>query len=169
MQAVFSAEDIARAVDRLADDIAQNASGITHCAVLMDGAMIFASDLLRALYKRGIDPITLSFRLSSYGKARQSSGRVRVTADIEGDVTGAHVLIVDDVLDSGATLDFAKAHIEALGAATVTTCVFADKPYPGRTLTADFIGVTAPDKFLIGYGLDDAARKRGLPEIWAAG
>ena len=129
--------------------------------------MIFAADLLRALYGRGVDPQTVSLRLSSYGAARESSGRVRVTADIDADLTGAHVLIVDDVLDSGATLDFARAHITGLGAAQVTTCVFAVKPYAGREINADYAGIDAPDKFLIGYGLDDAGRKRGLPGIWA--
>ena len=167
MQPVLSAQDIAQIVDRLAGDIAAERPDLTHCAVLMDGAMIFAADLLRALYGRGLDPQTVSLRLSSYGSARESSGRVRVTADIDADLTGAHVLIVDDVLDSGATLDFARAHITGLGAAQVTTCVFAVKPYAGREINADYAGIDAPDKFLIGYGLDDAGRKRGLPGIWA--
>lgn len=169
MQPCLTPAQIQTIVDRLALQIAAAPGDIDVCAVLMDGAMIFAADLLRALYENGVDPKTASLRLSSYGTDRQSSGQVRITADIETHLTGAHVLIVDDVLDSGATLDFAAAHIFALGAAKVTTCVFAAKPYPGRTVTADFIGWDAPDAFLVGYGLDDGYRKRGLPGIWMVG
>lgn len=169
MQPCLTSAQISDRVARLAAQIKTAEPPIDVCAVLMDGAMIFAADLLRALYREGVDPKTISLRLSSYGAARESSGDVRVTGDIETDVTGTHVLIVDDVLDSGATLDFAKAHILGLGAARVSTCVFAEKPYPGRAVIADYAGWQAPDAFLVGYGLDDNLQKRGLPGIWSVG
>lgn len=166
---LLSEDRIAENIDRLAVQISAAIPDITACVILMDGAMIFAADLLRALYKAGIDPKTFSLRLSSYGDAQISSGAVKITADIDADLTGAHVLIIDDVLDSGATLDFARTHILNMGAAKVSACVFADKPCAGRTVNADFIGWSAPDAFLVGYGLDDGYKKRGLPGIYALG
>lgn len=166
MQPCISPVQIQTRIDGLAARIRQSEDSIDICAVLMDGAMIFAADLLRALYNEGVDPKTVSLRLSSYGDAREMTGAVRVTANIEADLNGAHVLIVDDVLDSGNTLDFARRHILALGAAKVSTCVFAQKPYAGRKTAADYTGWEAPDAFLVGYGLDDARKKRGLPGIW---
>ncbi len=165
MRQVLTPAQISGHVDRLAEEISKTAPDISACIVLMDGAMIFAADLLRALYTRGIDPRTFSLRLSSYGKARETSGRVRVTADIDADISAEHVLIIDDVLDSGATLDFARAHVLGLGAAKVSACVFARKPYARRIVMADYAGWDAPDAFLIGYGLDDGHKARGLPGI----
>jgi len=167
MQPLLAPAQIAVIVDDLAKKISSASPDITSCVVLMDGAMIFAADLLRALYGCGLDPKTYSLRLSSYGADKVSSGQVRITADIEADLTGDHVLIIDDVLDSGKTLEFARDHLLAKGARKVSTCVFACKPYAERKMTADYFGWSAPDAFLVGYGLDDACRLRGLPGIFA--
>ena len=163
----LSAPQIHDIVARLAGEISQAKPQITVCAVLMDGAMIFAADLLRALYGCGVNPKTYSLGLSSYGDARNSCGAVQVTSEITADLTGEHVLIIDDVLDSGATLAFARDYIMARGAASVCACVFARKPYPGRSVDADYAGWDAPEAFLVGYGLDDERRFRGMPGIGA--
>ena len=163
----LSAPQIHDIVIRLSKEIAGAKPQITACAVLMDGAMIFAADLLRALYGCGVNPKTYSLGLSSYGTERNSSGAVQVTSEISANLTGEHALIIDDVLDSGATLAFARDYIMTRGAASVSACVFARKPYPGRIIDADYAGWDAPDAFLVGYGLDDEYRFRGMPGIGA--
>jgi hypoxanthine phosphoribosyltransferase len=138
-------------------------------APVLTGAFIFAADLLRALYKHGADPLVDFVQLSSYGGARASSGVVTLLKDFSVDVKGRHVLLVDDVLDSGRSLHFGKGMIEDRGAAAVKTCVLVKKlTGHAEDLKCDYIGFEAgADDFLIGYGMDDDARKRGVPFIGA--
>ena len=104
--------------------------------------------------------------LSSYGSGTESSGRVRVVRDIVDDVRHREVLLVDDILESGLTLSFAKNLLLERGANHVSICTLLDKPGKRRTsLNADFVGFEAGDEFLVGYGLDWAHRFRGLPYI----
>ncbi|MEE9347432.1 MAG: phosphoribosyltransferase family protein [Robiginitomaculum sp.] len=151
-------QDLARAVDgQCPDDFVM--------IVLMDGGMVFAADLLRALFGLGRNPQMGSLGLSSYGAGRQSRGVVRVTQELQMDISGRDVLIVDDVLESGASLEFARDYLIGRGANSVRSCALARKPYEGRKAQADFVGFDAPDKFLLGYGLDDDLRYRGQPYI----
>ena len=104
--------------------------------------------------------------LSSYGTKTESSGRVKVVRDIVDDVRQRDVLLVDDILESGLTLSFAKNLIKERGAHRVWVCTLLDKPNKRRAeLEADFVGFRAGDEFLVGYGLDWAHRFRGLPYI----
>ncbi len=104
--------------------------------------------------------------LSSYGAGTESSGQVRILRDIVDDVHGRDVLVVDDILESGLTLSFAKKHLSDLGARRVWICTLLDKPQRRRTdIAADFVGFKTGDEFLVGYGLDWAHRYRGLPYI----
>lgn len=167
MNVLISEAEIAVQVDRLADTVSTHMPPDFTAVILMDGAMVFAADLLRALYAKGVNPPVCSLGLSSYGASRETSGEVKITSDLTENLKGRAVLLIDDVLESGHTLTFAKTYVIARGANSVSSCVFAQKPY-GRPLTiAEFVGWQAPDRFLVGYGLDDKGRYRGQPFISA--
>lgn len=133
---------------------------------LLQGAIPFAADLMRAFERRTRHPILDSLWLESYRDARESSGKVVVRADISRSVEGRPVLIVDDVFDSGRTIAYARAHLMAKGASRTLACAFVRKPQAlGEPI--DAIGWDAPADFLVGYGMDDKGRYRGLPYIAA--
>ena len=121
---------------------------------------------MRALESRGRHPIYDSLWLESYRDARESSGKVVVRADISRSVEGRPVLIVDDVFDSGRTIAYARAHLMAKGATRTLACAFVRKPQ-AMNEPIDAVGWDAPDVFLVGYGMDDSGRYRGLPYIAA--
>ena len=166
LRILLSAEEIAARVNALADKLAPRMDDSWTLVALLQGAIPFASDLLRALAERGVHPILDSLWLESYRDARESSGKVVVRADISRPIEGRHVLIVDDVFDSGRTIAYARAHLVAKGALDALACAFVRKPQAmGEPI--DAIGWDAPDDFLVGYGMDDKGRYRGLPYIAA--
>lgn len=167
MDILITETEIATRIDALAQRILKDLGPDFTCAALMDGAFIFSADLMRALSRLGARPHFESLGLSSYGAQRRSSGKVTITAPLSAPLSEQTVLILDDVLESGRTLDAAFNIIKAQGAARVLSCVFASKPYPKRSREADYVAWHAPDRFLVGYGLDDAGRDRGLPFIGA--
>jgi hypoxanthine phosphoribosyltransferase len=134
--------------------------------VILLGATPFAADLLRALAGQGVHPHFDAIWLESYHDARTSSGRVAVRADVSRQVAGRGVLLIDDVFDTGRTIAFARQHLLAQGAREVVTCVFARKP-DAAPAGLDAWAWDAPDRFLVGYGMDDAGRWRGLPYLGA--
>ena len=157
--------EIARRVEALADQLADVNEDWTVVA-LLQGAIPFAADLMRAFARRDRQPLYDSLWLESYRDARQSSGKVVVRADISRSIEGRPVLILDDVFDSGRTIAFARAHLLAKGATRTTVAAFVRKPASlGEPIEA--VGWDAPDAFLVGYGMDDAGRYRGLPFIAA--
>lgn len=163
---LFSAEAIAARVDQLASGI--SAAGLDDFIVVavLKGSFIFAADLIRALHRHGLTPEIDFIYLASYDGERTSRGRVRVLRDLESDIRGRNVIIVDDILDSGRTLAFAKASLEERGAARVLTCVLVDKQVPrAAQIVPDFIGFSCPPVFVVGYGLDLRNRYRELPFI----
>jgi hypoxanthine phosphoribosyltransferase len=165
LRVLLSESDIAARVETLADGFTEVDDGWTVVA-LLQGAIPFATDLMRALARRGRHPLYDSLWLESYRDARESSGKVVVRADISRAVEGRPVLILDDVFDSGRTIAFARAHLMAKGAARTLACAFVRKPQAlGEAI--DAIGWDAPDHYLVGYGMDDAGRYRGLPWIAA--
>jgi hypoxanthine phosphoribosyltransferase len=165
LRVLLSEPEIAARVETLADGFAEVDDGWTVVA-LLQGAIPFATDLMRALARRGRHPLYDSLWLESYRDARESSGKVVVRADISRAVEGRPVLILDDVFDSGRTIAFARAHLMAKGAARTLACAFVRKPQAlGEAI--DAIGWDAPDHYLVGYGMDDAGRYRGLPWIAA--
>ena len=169
MRILFDEAAIARRIDELADELAGDLPEDFLLAPVLTGAFIFAADLLRALHKRGCDPYVDFVQLSSYGGARSSSGVVTLLKDFSVDVKGKTVLLVDDVLDTGRSLHFGKGMVLDRGATAAKTCVLVKK-LTGHAddLACDYIGFEAgPDDFLIGYGMDDAGRGRGLPVIGA--
>jgi hypoxanthine phosphoribosyltransferase len=166
IEVVFSAEDIARRVDELAKDIAGQELEPLLIVSVLNGSFVFAADLVRALHRAGVSPQVDFMSLSSYRSATTSSGRVEVLRDLEVDVAGRNVLIVDDILESGRTLAFAKDLISARGAARVLTCVLLDKPVPrAADIRADVCAFECPNAFVIGYGMDLAQRYRELPFV----
>ncbi len=134
--------------------------------VILLGATPFAADLLRALARRGIDLGFDALWLESYHDERQSSGRIVVRADISRPVKGRGVVLIDDVYDTGRTIAFARTHMLTKGAREVMTCVFARKPEAVME-GLDTWAWDAPPKYLVGYGMDDAGKWRGLPFLGA--
>lgn len=158
--------EIATRVDAMAEELARVIDSNWCVVQLMQGAAPFATDLMRALARRGVHPILDSLWLESYHDERESSGRVRVRADLARRVEGRPVLILDDVFDTGRTLAFASKHVISQGAVKTLTCAFIRKPASGDQ-PIDFFGFDCPDRYLVGYGMDDAGRYRGLPYVGA--
>ena len=162
----FSAAEIASRVDVMADELAQQLPADTLVVSVLKGSFVFAADLIRALSRAHADWSMDFLTLSSYGTGTQTTGNVRIVRDIVDEVRGRDVLLVDDILESGFTLSFAKNLLKERGAHRVWICTLLDKPGKRRTdLKADFVGFEAGDEFLVGYGLDWAHRFRGLPYI----
>ncbi|MEO1241191.1 MAG: phosphoribosyltransferase family protein [Pseudomonadota bacterium] len=170
MRTLYDEAAIAKRVDEMARDMAADLPREFLLAPVLTGAFIFAADLIRALHKHGADPLVDFVQLSSYGGARSSSGVVTLLKDFSVDVKDRHVLLVDDVLDTGRSLHFGKGMIADRGAADVKTCVLVKKlTGHAEDLNPDYIGFEAgAEDFLIGYGMDDDGLGRGLPLIGAA-
>ena len=130
---------------------------------VLKGSFVFIADLMRACQlKSDIEFIAVS----SYANATESSGRVNIKYDLQQDITGRHLVIVEDILDSGNTLAFLKQYFLAKGAASITIVTLLDKPARReKAVTADLAGFTIPDEFVVGYGLDFAQRYRNIPYI----
>lgn len=165
LRVLLDEAEIKQRIELLADALAQVDDGWTVVA-LLQGAIPFTADLMRAFERRGRHPIYDSLWLESYRDARESSGKVMVRADISRPIEGRPALILDDVFDSGRTIAYARAHLLAKGATQAIACVFVRKPQAmGERIEA--IGWDAPSDFLVGYGMDDRGRYRGLPYIAA--
>lgn len=168
IETVLSEADLMARIDDLAKRLAPSLKGEWTAINILIGATPFTSDLMKALARLEIHPILDALWLESYRDARESSGRVVVRADIAREVKGRGVLIIDDVFDTGRTLDFAKSHLLAKGAREVITCALARKPWaPEGETNVDFHAFDAPGRFLVGYGMDDSGLYRGLPYIGA--
>ena len=128
VKVIFSAETIAARIDEIAGQIAARKIDKLLVVAVLTGSFVFAADLIRALHRVGLTPEIDFLSLSSYREAMRSSGRVEILRDIETDVHDRNVLVIDDILESGRTLAFAKDLIAARGAAQVLTCVLLDKP-----------------------------------------
>ncbi len=166
LTALFAAEDIARRIETLADDIAEDFGEDFSLLCLMNGAFVFTADLARALAARGSRPRIEFASFKSYGKSTESSGRVRLIGELPGSLAGAKVLLVDDILDTGRTLLTAKMMAEEAEATSVATCVLLDKPARrAAPVEADYVGFTIDDVFVVGYGIDYAEKYRYLPDL----
>jgi len=166
LRILLSEGEVAARVDALAEELGARVDDGWTVVALLQGAIPFAADLMRALERRGRHPIYDSLWLESYRDARESSGKVMVRADISRAIEGRRALIVDDVFDSGRTIAYARAHLIAKGAVSTLACAFVRKPQAmGEPI--DLVGWDAPDAYLVGYGMDDAGRYRGLPYIAA--
>ncbi len=159
-------ETIARRVRELADEIArtygQDAAGLVLVPVL-SGALIFVADLMRCLpFKMRIAVMSVS----SYGVRTQATAQPQMVSDLRVDIRGRHVLVVDDILDTGNTLRFVTSRLKEGGAASVRLCVLLRKTAKApRDLQPDFLGFDIEDVFVVGYGLDYADQYRNWPDI----
>ena len=133
---------------------------------ILKGSFVFAADLLRALHDAGLAPEVEFMSLSSYRAGTVSADKVRVVRDIETDVRGRDVLIVDDILESGRTLAYARDLLVGRGATRVDLAVLLDKPGKRATeISAQYVGFECPDYFVVGYGMDVAHAFRELPYV----
>ena len=166
IEVIFSADIIARRIQDLAGEIADKNLKRLLVVPILKGSFIFAADLIRALHHSGLHPEVDFLTLSSYRDKTTSSGVVQVVRDIETEISGRDVLVIDDILESGRTLAHAKDLIAARGANSVTTCVLLDKPVRrAAQIGADLRAFDCPDIFVVGYGMDLAHRFRELPYV----
>jgi len=157
-------EEIQAKTEELAKRISEDYAGKDLLLVgVLKGGFMFLADLCRAIT---IDVSIDFISVSSYGNTTVSSGVVRILKDIDYDITGKHVLIVEDIVDTGLTLTYLKDLFAAKHCASVKVCTMLDKPSRRRVpLEVDYQGIVIPDKFVIGYGLDYAEKYRNLPDV----
>lgn len=160
-------DDIARRVAELGNEITAfyNGQPLTVVA-LLNGGLFFAADLIRNIH--GSDVRVDSFAASSY-ENDTSSGKLTIRGQLKLPVSGRHVLLVDDILDTGKTLEVTMEYFRSLGAASVRSCVFLNKildpSKPPRSVQVNWFGFEVPDLYVIGYGLDSRESFRNLPDV----
>ena len=166
IEVIYSSETIAARIDALASEIASiKAENLLVFAVLK-GSFVFAADLIRAMHHHGLAPEIDFLTLSSYRKSKTSSGQVTILRDLDLDVQGRTILLIDDILESGRTLAFAQDLLSARGASRIYTCVLLEKDVPRAVeVKADFRAFDCPEVFVVGYGMDVAHRFRELPFV----
>ncbi len=168
IEVLIAETDIAHRVGGLAGEIAATMPRDILAIVILKGSFVFAADLIRALERAGVEAQVDFMTLSSYGAGSTSSGEVLLTRDISESVEGRDVLLIDDILESGRTLLFARSLLLDRGARHVKTCLLLDKTGKRSVeIEADFCGFRIGDRFVVGYGLDYAHHYRGLPHIAA--
>ena len=166
VEVIYSADVIAKRLDELAGQIAALKIERLLVIAVLKGSFVFAADLIRAMHRCGIAPEIDFLTLSSYRKSKVSSGQVTILRDIDLDVENRTILLIDDILESGRTLAFAKDLLSARGAARIYTCVLLEKEVPRAVeITADFRAFACPEVFVVGYGMDVAHRLRELPFV----
>ena len=163
-EVLFSEEQLKTRVQEIAREIERDYAGKEIMLIsVLRGSFIFMADLCRAIDL----PCTLDFMaVSSYGKGTSSSGQVQITKDLSEDISGRHIIVVEDILDSGNTLSYLLQLLQARSPASVRLCTLLDKP-SRRTKEVElhYSGFTIPDYFVVGYGLDYAEKYRNLPYI----
>ena len=167
IEVLHAAEEISARNRAVAEAIRASGLGERLLVVaVLKGGFVFAADLIRALHGAGISPEVDFMSLSSYRAGTTSSGTVTVLRDLETDVAGRDVLLVDDILESGRTLAYAKDLLKSRGANRVELAVLLDKPgHRVAAIEAEFVGFTCPDLFVVGYGMDMGHAYRELPYI----
>ncbi|KRE09773.1 hypoxanthine phosphoribosyltransferase [Bosea sp. Root381] len=166
IRVLYDEATIARRNEEMAEAIAATAPPDLLVVAVLKGSFMFVADLIRAMHRAGMSPQVEFVHLSSYRAATVSSGQVEILRDVQSDVRGREVLLVDDILESGRTLTFAKDLLAARGASKVSTVVLLEKPGKRAVnLTPDYVGFECPDYFVVGYGMDVAHSYRQLPYV----
>jgi hypoxanthine phosphoribosyltransferase len=165
-EVLFAAEEIASRLDDLAREIAPRRPEIA--VAILIGGFVFAADMVRALARAGVHVEVEFLWLRSYGSAR-AGGAVSLLAGPSENVRGKRVLLLDGVLDVGRTTAKAQQLLDAAGAASILTAVAVDKSRSDAIAQADFAAFTNVGDFIVGYGMDDAGKYRGLPYIGRVG
>ena len=162
---LLDGERIQRRVAELAKELARDYAESDDLLLVgvLKGSVMFMVDLARALQR----PLAMDFMaISSYGHTTQTSGVVRVLKDLDVDIGGRHVLVVEDIVDSGLTLAYLRESLARRNPATLRVCALLSKPSRREaTVQIDYIGFDIPNEFVVGYGLDYAERYRNLPYI----
>lgn len=164
LRVLVSREEIEKAVARLAWEVQRDYQGKRPLLLgVLKGAFVFMSDLIRHLDM----PLELDFvQLSSYEGGTETSGEVKLVREPKTPVKGRHVLIVEDIVDTGLTTHYLLGYLQAKGAASVRICALLDKPSRRQQeVPIQYLGFTVPDQFLVGYGLDFNEEYRYLPQV----
>lgn len=166
---LYTQDEIQRRVQAVASEIANDYKGKNPVLVgILNGSYIVMADLSRALYKEGLTDIEIDFlSVSSYGKGKEYSGTSTVTADLRKDIAGRDVLIVEDIVDTGHTLEFIREYLLKKNPASLKIFAFLDKKEKREVaIPVDYIGITiAGTPWVEGYGLDGGEYGRGRPDI----
>lgn len=163
-EVLFSEEQLKNRVQEIARQITADYQGKEIMLIsVLRGSFVFMADLCRAIDL----PCTLDFMaVSSYGKGTKSSGQVQITKDLSEDITDRHIIVVEDILDSGNTLSYLLKILENRHPASIRLCTLLDKPDRRvKPVQVHYSGFTIPDAFVVGYGLDYAEKYRNLPYI----
>jgi len=164
LKVLYSEQEIARRIREMGAQMFEDLQDKEPLFVsVLRGAFIFMADIVRACQVRcDVEFIAVS----SYGNSTSSSGIVQITHDIQQDISGRHLVVIEDILDSGNTLYFLKQYFMTKGAASVSICTLLDKPSRRtKMITPDYTGFVVPDEFVVGYGLDYGQKYRNLPYI----
>ena len=161
---MISEEEIANKVKELAKQIEKDYEGEQLLVVgILKGASVFVSDLIR---KIDLDVNIEFMSVSSYGNGTESSGTVRILKDLDVDIAGKNVLIVEDIIDSGLTLSNLVKELKIRNPKSLKLCTLLDKPQRRTSnIPVDYVGFVIEDKFIVGYGIDWAEKYRNLPYI----
>lgn len=161
---LLSEEEIAAKVKELGAQISADYADKNPIIIsVLKGSFMFMADLVRAVTV----PCTVDFMsVSSYGSGTTSSGEVKIVKDFDESIAGRHIIVVEDILDSGRTLSYLMKNMKARGAASISLCTFLDKP-DRRVVPVEvaYKGFTVPDAFIVGYGLDYDQQYRNLPYV----
>jgi hypoxanthine phosphoribosyltransferase len=164
LEVLITTEKIKERINELGAEIARDYAGRNPLLIgVLKGACLFLSDLMRA----ADIPLNVEFiAISSYGAEMRTSGEVRILKDLDVAIEGRHILVVEDIVDTGLTLSYLLANLKSRGAESVKLAALLDK-YERREkeVPIDYLGFPIPDKFVVGYGLDFAERYRNLPFI----
>ncbi len=163
-QILIARRDIDKAVDRLAGEIARDYKGKNPLLIgILKGSFIFMADLVRSIAM----PLEVTFvRLSSYGSGTQSSGKIKILAGLKENVKDRHLIVVEDIVDTGLTTSYLIDRLRIKKPASVRLCALTDKPSRHEIpVKIDYLGFTVPDKFIVGYGIDWDEKYRYLPDI----
>ena len=164
LKVLLTEEEIKTRVQEMGEELYEKFQGKRPLFLgVLKGSFVFVADLVRACQ---LDSDIEFIAVSSYANSTESTGRVHIKYDLQQDITGRHLVIVEDILDSGNTLAFLKQYFVAKGAASITIVTLLDKPARReKVVTADLAGFTVPDEFVVGYGLDYAQKYRNVPYI----
>lgn len=163
-EVLFSEKDIAQKVSNLGEMITKDYSGEELLVIgVLKGANVFLSDLIRKIEL----PVEIDFiAVSSYGVSTESSGVVRLIKDLDYSIEGRNVLIIEDIIDTGLTLNYLYNNFKSRNPKSIKICTFLDKPQRRKiNIPVDYIGYKIPDEFIVGYGIDYAEKFRNLPYI----
>ena len=164
---LISQEEVSKRIEEMGAQISKDYEGTDELMLIcvLKGSVYITCELSRNITV----PVTLDFMsVSSYGNERESTGRVRILKDLDESIEGKDVIIIEDIIDSGRTLSYLYEMLKSRNPKSLKICTLLDKPdrrIPESTITVDYTGFVIPDKFVVGYGLDDCQKIRNLPYI----